>query len=82
MGAEVVLPAGPLKYLHIDKARLTARMPDSIAIRVEGHDEFIYAVNAWIQGESAFRLEPDDPLPPNGTYAWMETYAQVTYWTP
>jgi hypothetical protein len=72
------LRAGPLKQLHIDKTRMGLRLPDVIVIRV-GENSY-HCSTAWIREESAFRYEPTDPLPPNGTYAWIETYGEVLYW--
>ena len=74
----VKLRAGPLKQLHIDKHRLADRFPDVLVIRVG--ENFYHARTVWWNAESAFVFQPQQPLMPGGTYAWIETYGEVLYW--
>ncbi len=69
------LPAGPLKRIHIDKAAQGAGSPDIWVIRVANLR--YHGASVMIHGESVCRYSPDQPLKPEGTYAWVETYAAL-----
>jgi hypothetical protein len=63
--------------LHIDKAALAAGSPAPLVIRTE-HGAFP-AREIRVLGPSVIVYHPESPLPPAGTYAWIETDAAIEY---
>jgi hypothetical protein len=73
------LAAGIPKWLHLDKAAVSrnaqgANLP-TIAVRTQTDGFTAHRVR--ILGPSEFIYDPQNPLPPAGTYAWIETTAAV-----
>jgi hypothetical protein len=67
--------------LHIDRAALSAGSHEPIIVRSfkDGKPvgEPVHAYAAEILGPARFVFDPVHPLPPAGTYAWIETHARV-----
>jgi hypothetical protein len=67
--------------LHIDKAALAQGSPEPIIVREfngKGTEiRTLHAMAVEILGASRFIFSPLKPLPPAGTYAWIETHAKV-----
>lgn len=78
MSNRVRLPAGR-KQLHIDKAAMATRTAPPIMIRTA--TGAVNAMRVHILGESWFIFDPANPLPQTGTYAWIETFSPIDYWS-
>lgn len=72
------LRVGPLKQLHIDKRVMAARGPHPVVVRCQGQK--VWGYHMEIRGPSTFVYMPEVPLMPEGTYAWIETFAEVRVW--
>lgn len=71
-----VFAAGPKRLIYIDKASVAAKDPAIWVIR-ESDTKMWRAVRVEIGGPSETVYRPHSPLPPAGTYAWIETSAVV-----
>lgn len=64
--------------LAIDKAAVARGEPNIIRIRRAGKPD-IFAGSVEITGPSRFCVDMDNPLEPEGTYAWIETESKVVF---
>jgi hypothetical protein len=78
-----ILP-GLVKLLYIDKKAVLARLPNVIIVRILAvqyvcDETIIHCRKATILGPSEFLYDPQHPLPPAGTYAYMATASEIEY---